>query len=229
MAGDYLFMLLIAAGIIAGLIIYYYNDVYKRKNLANNLSTNIMPGKTFEYVKLPEKYTNYEVKGVVNNYEWKLQEIFNRENDQFTNNVHHDYIKFSADLNKNPHTIFVHKKLGNVTKQELFEHIQDFFFEGRILNPEVDMQVKEMNIVPYGSTGDFIRNFYVFAKNKNSVKKVITELVEDVITHDFKWCKNEELKIMILKDKLVIKTYTTVNPVEIKSIIRLGEKLLDYL
>lgn len=230
MAGSYIFILCIFALVVIGFVIYYYNDVYKRKLLTTQLlSPQAATDKKYEYKHLPEKYTNYELKGNVKNYEWTLQEVFNRENDRYTANKNHDYIKFSANLNKNPNTIFIHRKTQVITKPELFDHIQSVFFDGKILNPDVDAQVKEMNIVPYGNTGAFIKGFYVFAKNKNSVKKVLTELIEDVIVHDFLWCKEDSFKIMILKDKLVIKTHTTVNSDEIKSIIRLGEKILDYI
>ena len=230
MAGDYAFMLCIFASVIIGLAVYYYKDVYKRKVLTNQLiDADAGTEKKYEYKSLPEKYTNYELKGIVKKYEWKLQEVFNRENDRYAANKHFDFIKFSADLNKNPNTIFIHKKTEVITKPELFDHIQTVFFDGKILNPEVDAQVKEMNIVPCGSTGAFIKNFYVFAKNKHAVKKVLTELVEDVIVHDFQWCKENSFQVMILKDKLVIKTNTSINSGEIKSIIRLGEKILDYI
>lgn len=230
MAGDYIFILCIIAFVLIGLAIHYYVNVYKRKVFTEHLLAE-QPGtdKKYEYRHLPEKYTNYELKGTVNNYEWKLQEMFNRENDRYAANKHHDYIKFSADLNKNPNTIFIQRKTDVVTKPGLFSHIQNTFFDGKILNPEVNAQVKEMNIVPHGSTGDFIRKFYVFAKNKNSLKKVLTELVEDIIVHDFQWCKDDSFKVMILKDKLIIRTQTSINSADIKSIIRLGERLLEYL
>ena len=223
-------MLCIFASVIIGFAIYYYNDVYKRKVFTNQLlGTDSGSDKKYEYKELPEKYTNYELKGYVKKYEWTLREVFNRENDRYAANKNHDYIKFSADLNKNSNTIFIHRKTDVVTKQGLYYHIQDVFFEGEILNPDVDAQVREMNIVPYGNTGDFIKNFYVFAKNKNSVKRVLTELVEDVIVHDFAWCREDSFKVMILKEKLIIKTHTSVNSGEIKSIIRLGEKILDNI
>ncbi len=229
MAGDYVFLLCIFASVLIGLAVYYYKDVYKRRLLTNQLLQ--IPGseKKYEYKHLPEKYTNYELKGYIKNYEWKLQEMFNRENDRYTSNKNHDYIKFSADLDKNQHTIFIHKKNDVVTKPGLFDHIQKVFFDGKIQNKDVDAQVKEMNIVPFGNTGEFIKNFYVFAKNKNSVKRVLTELVEDIIVHDFQWCKEDSFKVIILKDKLIIKTHTSINSGEIKSIIRLGERLLEYL
>jgi len=230
MAGSYIFILFIFASVIVGFIIYYYNDVYKRKVFTNQLlGEDAGTEKKYEYKHLPEKYTNYELKGYVKKYEWKLQEVFNRENDRYTENKHCDYIKFSADLNKNPNTIFIQRKTNVITKPELFDHIHKYFFDGKVLNPDVDAQVKEMNIVPCGNTGAFIKNFYVFAKNKHSVKRVLTELVEDVIVHDFQWCKEDSFKVMILKDKLVIKTHTSINSGEIKSIIRLGEKILDYV
>lgn len=230
MAGDYIFILCIFSSVLIGLAIHYYSNVYKRKVFTNNLLA-VHPGsdKKYEYKHLPEKYTNYELKGQVKDYEWKLQEMFNRENDRYTANKNHDYIKFSADLDKNPHTIFIHKKNDIVTKPGLFDHIQKVFFDGKIQNKDVNAQVKEMNIVPFGNTGDFIKNFYVFAKNKNSVKRVLTELVEDIIVHDFQWCKEDSFKVIILKDKLIIKTHTSINSGEIKSIIRLGERLLEYL
>lgn len=230
MATSYAFILGIFVSVLIGLAFYYYKDVYKRRVLTNQLlGTDSGTEKKYEYKSLPEKYTNYELKGNVKKYEWKLQEVFNRENDRYTENKHFDYIKFSADLSKNPNTIFIHKKTKVITKPELFDHIQTVFFDGKILNPDVDAQVKEMNIVPCGSTGAFIKNFYVFAKNKHSVKRVLTELVEDVIVHDFNWCKEDSFQVMILKDKLVIKTHTSINSGEIKSIIRLGEKILDYI
>lgn len=230
MAGDYVFILCIFALVLIGLAIHYYVNIYKRKILTTQLLA-AQPGsdKKYEYKHLPEKYTNYELKGNVKKYEWKLQEMFNKENDRYTTNKNHDYIKFSADLNKNPNTVFIQKKIEIVTKQGLYNHIQNAFFDGKILNPEVDAQVREMNIVPFGNTGAFIKGFYVFAKNKNSVKKILTELVEDVIVHDFLWCKEDSFKVMILKDKLVIKTDTSVNSGNIKSVIRLGEKILDYI
>lgn len=230
MARDYVFILFIFASVLIGLAVYYYKDVYKRRVFTNQLLGEAnAAGKKIEFVPLPEKYTNYELKGYVKKYEWKLQEVFNRENDRYTANKHYDYIKFSADLNKNPNTIFIHRKTSPVTKTDLFNHIQNVFFEGKILNPDVHEQVKEMNIVPFGSTGEFIKNYYVFAKNKNSVKRILTELVEDVIVHDFHWSKEDSFKVMILKDKLIIKTHTSVNSAEIKSVIRLGEKILDYI
>lgn len=230
MAGDYAFILFIIASVLIGLAIYYYKDVYKRRVLTNQLlDADAGSGKKYEFRHLPEKYTNYELKGNVKKYEWKLQEVFNRENDRYTENKHYDYIKFSASIEKNPNTIFIHRKTEVITKPELFNHIQKVFFDGKILNPEVDAQVKEMNIVPCGSTGEFIKNFYVFAKNKHAVKRVLTELVEDIIVHDFQWCKENSFQVMILKDKLVIKTHTSSNSGEIKSIIRLGEKILDYI
>ncbi len=230
MAGSYIFMLCIFASIIIGFAIYYYNDIYKRRALANKLlQADPSSEKIYEYKQLPEKYTNYELKGYVKKYEWKLQEVFNRENDRYTENKNHDYIKFSAELNKNLNTIFIQRKTEIVTKQGLYNHIRNVFFEGKILSPDIDAQIKEMNIVPYGNTGAFIKGFYVFAKNKNSVKRILTELVEDVIVHDFAWCKEDSFKVMILKDKLIIKTHTSINSGEIKSIIRLGEKILDYI
>jgi len=229
LSASYVFILFIFSCIVLGLGFYYYKDIYRRKALSNKLVGELIPGKNYEYVKLPEKYTNYELKGNVKEYEWRLQEIFNRANDQFTENKNLDYIKFSAGIKNNPHTIFIHKKTKVVTKQELFDEIQNNFFEGKILNPDVDKQVKEMNIVPYGNTAAFIKGFYVYAKNKNSVKKIITELIEDIIVHDFHWCKEDSFKLIILKDKVIIKTHTSVNSGEIKSIIRLGERLLEYL
>lgn len=229
MSASYIFILIIGSSVLLGLAFYYYRDVYRRKALSEKLVGELVPGKNYEYVKLPEKYTNYELKGNVKGYEWRLQEIFNRANDRFTENKNLDYIQFSADIKNNSHTVFIHKKTKVVTKPELFDEIQNNFFEGKILSKDVDKQVKEMNIVPYGNTAAFIKGFYVYAKNKHSVKKVITELVEDIIVHDFHWCKEDSFKLILLKDKLVIKTHTSVNSGEIKSIIRLGERLLEYL
>lgn len=180
----------------------------------------------FKFKKNPNKNVKFQITGFTKKYHWIFQNFIVKPN-YISGDEIESYFQFSVPGVKINNMFIIGKaEMANSPGiEEMDEKVVSMFLKN-VLGDKVAEKLKDIIVIEFGRTDAFKFQYLTLSHKKANPLLIIDEELENLMANGFDWVADNDFSLVILPDRLIIKTNATNEISDIKTVIELGTKII---